>query len=294
MTKGAEFYPFTYIAYRHPVAEWANVFEADYIGMGFKSDRAQWEKYDLAIVFSHGAGIGAAKLVRKLAPKIKIFTILEPPPLWMLRRTAFPSLQLMREDCEQSNIVGVAQECFVEDWKKYLGNNLHYLPLPLNIPEYTKHIDLKKRKNIIATSGHCNFAESSFRSYKVIQKAKMRCKGYRTRCYYAITLEYLRNLGLQFDEARAYNWNTGEHIQTLNECRIMVDDNICAASGHMSVEMAALGIPSVGANTYIYHLFPKLSLPVPIDKPEQFRQQGEVEKLAEYVIQLANNKACRV
>ena len=233
VNKAGSFFPYRYIAYRHPCGEWGNIFEADHLGIGFKSDLIKWNQYDLAVVFCHGAGIGAAKLVRKLAPKIKIFTIPEPPPLWMLRRTPFGLFLKMKDDCDSSDIVGVAQECFVEDWKKYLGKNLHYVPLPLNIPEYVKCIDLKKRKNIITATTHCNFGESSFRSYKVIENALSRCKGYRTRCFYAETLEYLRNLGLNFDESHHFDWDTGMHITRLNECRIMVDDNISPASGHM-------------------------------------------------------------
>ena len=290
LNKPANFFKYKYLAFRHPCAEWGNIFEADYLGMGFKSDSINWKEYDLAIVFAHGAGIGAAALVRKLVPKIKIFTIPEPPPTWMLRRIPFGLFKKFKEDCEQSDIVGVAQECFVEDWKKYFGKNLHYVPLPLNIPEYIKRTDLSKRENIIATSGHCNFAESGTRSYRVIQEAKHRCKGYRTRCFYAITTKYLKDMGLDFDEACHFDWDIEMHIKRLNECRIMVDDNISPASGHMCVEMAAMGIPSVGSNTYIYHLFPEMSMKVPINKPKQFRKHIEVQRLAEHVVNLANDK----
>jgi hypothetical protein len=255
-----------------------------------------WKEYELAFCFSHGAGIGSAAFLRRLAPHIKIVTIPEPPPLWMLQRRAFKLLEKMVRDLQASDVVGIAQECNVSDWRGWLKckDKAIFLPLPINIPEYENFINMKKRRNIIAASGHCNYKETSRRSWKIIEEAMKRINKryrYKTGCFYVSSVEILRKLKLGFNEAFPWTWKTLEHIPRLNQCKIFVDDNICPASGHMALEMACLGIPSVGSNDYISHLFPELSMPPIIVNCPPKRAKLEVTKLANDLISLANDKS---
>lgn len=275
--------------------EWANVFKADIMGLGFgiKKDLLDWSVYDLAIVFAHDVAIGSAKLVRKKAGKdIKIVTIPEPPPSYLLSRTPFGFLNKMVDDFNVSDLVAVAHECYVDDWRGRFkcGKKMQFMPVPINIVEYENLTNLAERKNIIASTGHCNFAESSRRSWYIIKEALPRIRGYRTRCFYAHSLEELRGLGTQYDEACPFIWDTTAHVKRLNECKVFVDDNISPASGHITLEVICMGIPCVGSNDFMTHLFPELSLRPHIIHAPPYRAKSEVRLLSEKLVQLVKDE----
>jgi len=300
LNKNGQFFKYSYALWRHPVVEWATVLEADTLGMGFKAN-VPWEEYDFAVVFDHDISIGSTRLIKTLNPDIKIMTIAEPPPDWLTKRTPFGFYPKLADDFGLSDIVGVAHEVYLNDWRKTfkIGDKMVWMPTPINIGEHEKRINIEDRNNynILASTTHCNFVESSLRSYKVINKTipflPSRTPSWKTRCFYASSTEELKNAGLIYDEACPFIWNGEEHIKRLNQCKIFVDDNICPASGHMTLEMACLGIPSVGSNDFIDHLFPELGIKsIPkisnIEKIE--RPPEQVKILSDYVLHLAQDE----
>jgi len=294
LNKGGEYYPYQYLPWRHPALEWAEVFKADTLGMGFKVNGLDWNKYELAIVFSHSDSMGSAALIRKLNPKIKIMMIPEPPPEYLLHRIPFQWLPRLVDDFQAANIVGLAHEAYLDDFKaRFHTKNIHFTGVPINIEDMQIRMDLSKRKNIVASTTHCNYGEPSRRSWEIIQRAMYSpdMKGYITRCFYAYTLDYLHKLNLMFDEAYNFIWDYAQHIPRMNECKIFVDDNICAASGHMSLEMACLDIPSVGCNDFITHLYPEISYPSVAIHPSPERRKSEVDILAGFVRKLATDES---
>lgn len=297
-SKGGEFHTNTYFPFPHPHNAWINILKLDVLNIGFNPQPpVKWNDYDLAVVLSHGSAIGSAKKVRQLNPKIKIVLIAEPPPAWLLNRTPFPELNLMTEDMDAANIILQENEGYINDWKARFSGNAHkifWVPTPLNVAEYRKFFDLSKREKIVASTSHCNFWESPKRSWEIVEKSLpvIRRLGYRTRWFYETTVEGARsNLKINPDEVCPFIWDSVFHSQRLNQCYAFVDDNICLASGHICLEVAALEIPSVGSNDYILHLFPELCARPEALNPEHFREKSGVGLLAEKLNHLLEDKS---
>jgi hypothetical protein len=286
---GGFFNSYSYAPIRHPAEEWINIFESDGLGVGFEP-RVEWDKYDLAFSFCHDGGMGGTTYLRSIAPHLKIVTILEPSPRFYLRRE-YPSGE-METDILNSNIA-LVQECYEASFRQYFKTDkIHGSPMPINIPEYKKFINLNERKPIIAATGHCNFSESALRADKIIQEAKkLLKKPFKTRMFYAMP-EDLRRAKFQIDEACPFIWDYITHLKRLNECYIMVDDS-AGYTGHMCLKMACLGIPSVGSNDFIAHLCPEISFSprILVELTEIYRKPEEVKGLAECVARLANEES---
>lgn len=127
---------------------------------------------------------------------------------------------------------------------------------------------------------NCNYLESGLRSWRVVSESKEKfiaLKDYRTRVFYGIKEQWV-SIGKP-DEILGFVWDNKVHLKRANECHIIVDDNICPASGHMCLELACMGIPSVGSNDYIAHLFPSLYM----------AHSYSVERTAEQVHTLCNS-----
>lgn len=296
--RGGEWWANVYYPYPHPHNGWINILKLDTLNMGFNpTPPVKWKEYDVAFVLTHGSCIGSATKIRRLNRKIKIVVIVEPPPAFWLNRTPFPELNLMVSDFNSADVIAQENECYITDWKVRFGSNakkIFWLPTPLNIPEFTKLTDLSKREKIVASTTHCNFWESPKRSWEVMKGSLLAIRklGFRTRFFYAQSVEDLRSkLDISVDETCPFIWDNKAHIIRLNQCYVLVDDNICPASGHMCLEVCALGIPSVGSNDYIDHLFPELGLPSVALNPPHFRRKSEVRLLSEKLNQLLNDKS---
>ena len=288
--KGGYFTPYTYYKFLHPVMEWVNILKADCVGNSIYCKQVKWDDYDLAMVFAQSDSTGSAHYLRSIAPHLKIITLPEPPPTWYISQTRWGWATRMLDDFNSSDLVIIGQN-FGGLLQKFQAtfpnvNNIHFIPLPFNIREYGKYINWDDRHNIIAITCHCNYLESSIRSWKVLQDAIIHFKGrWRTRVFYGEPSQW--SSGTPRPEVMPFIWDTDEHIKRMNQCKILVDDNISPSSGHMVVEMASLHIPSVGSNDYIHHIFPEFC--APYDNHVKRHLGGE--QMVDNVIRLANDES---